>query len=204
MPAKCCIAPEIPAAIYKFGATTFPVCPTCQSLGTYPASTAARLAPIAAPSLSASFSRTWKFSLEPSPLPPDTTMSAAVNSGRSFLESSEFMYLVKVVFSPDLMEVIFVSLSLIIAFSKAVVLIVNIFKLSLLLQVAIALPAYIGLLNVSMSMISMTSGIIITSNNAAKRGAVFLPFAVLENNICVYFSAIECIKIEVSSAKGFL
>ena len=68
-------------------------------------------------------------------------MSAAVNSGRSFLESSEFMYLDKVVFSPDLMEVIFVSLSLIIAFSKAVVLIVNIFKLSLLLQVAIALPA---------------------------------------------------------------
>ena len=52
IPAKCCIAPDIPTAIYKSGATIFPVCPTCQSLGTNPASTAARLAPIAAPSLS--------------------------------------------------------------------------------------------------------------------------------------------------------
>ena len=25
MPAKCCIAPDIPAAIYKLGATTLPV-----------------------------------------------------------------------------------------------------------------------------------------------------------------------------------
>lgn len=32
-------------AMYNSGATILPVCPTCMSLGTYPASTAARDAP---------------------------------------------------------------------------------------------------------------------------------------------------------------
>jgi len=42
--------------------------------------------------LSASFSRTLKFSLDPRPLPPETTISAAVSSGRSLFESSELIY----------------------------------------------------------------------------------------------------------------
>src|SRR5210317_1727939 len=135
------MAPEIPAAIYKLGATTLPVCPTCQSFGTYPASTAALLAPIAAPSLSANFSRTLKFSLDPRPLPPETTISAAVNSGLSDLESSELIYF-------DNSELVAgsngrISLSSLFnsAFSKAVVLTVITLQLSLLLYVAIALPA---------------------------------------------------------------
>ena len=53
MPARCWIAPEIPTAMYRSGATILPVCPTCMSLGTKPESTAALDAPIAAPSLSA-------------------------------------------------------------------------------------------------------------------------------------------------------
>ena len=31
MPARCCMAPEMPTAIYKSGATTLPVWPTCTS-----------------------------------------------------------------------------------------------------------------------------------------------------------------------------
>ena len=54
MPAKCWMAPEMPTAMYRSGATTLPVWPTCRSLGTKPASTAARLAPIAAPNSSTS------------------------------------------------------------------------------------------------------------------------------------------------------
>src|SRR5574343_92380 len=33
MPARCWMAPEMPAAIYNVGATILPVWPTCQSLG---------------------------------------------------------------------------------------------------------------------------------------------------------------------------
>ena len=85
MPAKCCIAPDIPTATYKSGATTLPVCPTCQSLGAKPESTAALLAPTAAPNLSARPSMISKFSLLPTPLPPDTTTFAEVNSGLSLV-----------------------------------------------------------------------------------------------------------------------
>src|SRR2546425_1159779 len=46
IPARCWIAPEMPTAMYSSGATIFPVCPTCQSFGTKPASTAARMARI--------------------------------------------------------------------------------------------------------------------------------------------------------------
>src|SRR3989344_3566873 len=53
MPAKCWMAPEIPAAMYSCGATNLPVWPTCQSLGAEPASTAAGLAAIAVSSSSA-------------------------------------------------------------------------------------------------------------------------------------------------------
>mmetsp|Transcript_6936 Transcript_6936/g.14267 ORF Transcript_6936/g.14267 Transcript_6936/m.14267 type:complete len:253 (-) Transcript_6936:314-1072(-) len=87
IPLKCCMAPEIPAAIYKSGATTFPVWPTCQSLGQNPASTAAREAPTAAPSLSARPSRMGKLSPLLIPRPPLTTMLADPKSGRSDFET---------------------------------------------------------------------------------------------------------------------
>ena len=83
MPAICWIAPEIPTAMYRSGATILPVWPTCQSLGTKPASTAALLAPIAAPSLSAMPSSSLKFSPFCIPLPPDMTILALVSSGLS-------------------------------------------------------------------------------------------------------------------------
>lgn len=84
IPAKCWIAPEMPTAIYRSGATTLPVYPTYWSLFAYPASTAAREAPMAVfPNASANSSNILKFSLLYSPLPPDTTNLADVNSGLS-------------------------------------------------------------------------------------------------------------------------
>ena len=83
MPARCWIAPEIPTAMYRSGATILPVCPTCMSLGTKPESTAALDAPIAAPSLSAIPFKRLKLSPFCIPLPPEITTSAAVNSGLS-------------------------------------------------------------------------------------------------------------------------
>ena len=62
MPARCWMAPEMATAMYSCGATTLPVWPTCRSFGTMPASQAARLAPSAPPSRSASSSRSLKFS----------------------------------------------------------------------------------------------------------------------------------------------
>merc|ERR1719245_2823846 len=88
MPAKCWIAPEIPTATYSSGATILPVCPTCMSLGTMPASTAARDAPTAAPILSAKSYSIWKLSPLFIPLPPLMTTLALASSGRSDLLSS--------------------------------------------------------------------------------------------------------------------
>src|SRR5574342_298867 len=85
MPARCWMAPEIPTAMYSSGATTLPVCPTCQSLGTHPASTAARLAPSAAFKSSASPSSSLKSPLVPRP--PATTTRASVSSGRALFTS---------------------------------------------------------------------------------------------------------------------
>lgn len=73
------------------GATIFPVCPTCKSLGTKPASTAARDAPTAALSLSAKVYNNLKFSPDFIPLPPDITTFADVNSGLSDLDNSCLM-----------------------------------------------------------------------------------------------------------------
>ena len=68
-----------------------PVWPTCMSLGTYPASTAARDAPIAAPIASATGSKSFlKFSPDCSPRPPEITMRAEASSGRSEVVSSAF------------------------------------------------------------------------------------------------------------------
>mmetsp|Transcript_123637 Transcript_123637/g.184912 ORF Transcript_123637/g.184912 Transcript_123637/m.184912 type:complete len:92 (+) Transcript_123637:199-474(+) len=78
------MAPLIPTATYRSGATTLPVYPTYKSLETNPASTAALEAPTAAfPNMSANFSNISKFSLLFIPLPPDTIIFAAVNSGLS-------------------------------------------------------------------------------------------------------------------------
>src|SRR5512143_759583 len=85
MPARCWMAPEMPAAMYSSGATTLPVWPTCQSFGTQPASTAARLAPTAAPSSSASASTGLKSPFVPRP--PETIARASVSSGRSLFTS---------------------------------------------------------------------------------------------------------------------
>ncbi len=85
MPARCWMAPEMPTATYSSGATTLPVCPTCQSFGTQPASTAARLAPTAAPRSSASPSISLKSPLVPRP--PETTTRASVSSGRALFTS---------------------------------------------------------------------------------------------------------------------
>uniref|UniRef100_A0A6B0UYC6 Putative secreted protein n=1 Tax=Ixodes ricinus TaxID=34613 RepID=A0A6B0UYC6_IXORI len=88
MPARCWMAPEIPTATYSSGATILPVCPTCMSLGTKPASTAARDAPTAAPILSARSYSILKFSPLFMPRPPEITFFALVSSGRSLLLSS--------------------------------------------------------------------------------------------------------------------
>ena len=58
-----------------------PVWPTWLECGYQPASTAAREAPTAAPSESASASMMAKFSA-PLPRPPETTIAASVSSGR--------------------------------------------------------------------------------------------------------------------------
>ena len=80
IPAKCWTAPEIPTAIYNSGATTLPVCPTCNSLGQNPESTAALEAPTAAsPKASANLLIISKFSLLFTPRPPETTIRAVVN-----------------------------------------------------------------------------------------------------------------------------
>src|ERR1035438_161704 len=83
MPARCWIAPEMPTAMWSWGETVLPVWPTWNWCGYQPASVAARDAPTAAPTESASFSISVKFSAPPTPRPPETTMAASVSSGRS-------------------------------------------------------------------------------------------------------------------------
>src|SRR3954462_3046654 len=83
------MAPDMPTAMYSSGATTLPVWPTCQSFGAYPASTAARDAPTAAPILSATGSMYLvKFSRDCIARPPEMMILAEVSSGRSDLDSS--------------------------------------------------------------------------------------------------------------------
>ena len=58
MPARCWMAPEMPAATYSCGETVLPVWPTWCWCGYQPASVAAREAPTAAPRESARASMT--------------------------------------------------------------------------------------------------------------------------------------------------
>ena len=70
--------------MYKLGLTVFPVCPTCILCGiSSHVSTAARLAPTAAPIVSAITSRCLKLSGEPIPRPPEMMMFASATSSLS-------------------------------------------------------------------------------------------------------------------------
>src|SRR5690606_11687943 len=88
IPARCWIAPEIPSAMYSCGETVLPVWPTWYWWGQKPASVAARDAPTAPPSRSASSSTSAKFSALPTPRPPETTTDASVSSGRALFGSA--------------------------------------------------------------------------------------------------------------------
>src|SRR5258708_3146411 len=81
IPARCWIAPEIPTAMYSWGATLFPVWPTWNDDGRQPASVTAREAPTAAPSAAANSSTRGKLSAERRPRPPETTIEASRRSG---------------------------------------------------------------------------------------------------------------------------
>jgi hypothetical protein len=87
MPARCWMAPEMPAAMYSFGAMILPVWPTCASAGASPASTAARVAPSAPPTApplpgrdAASARRRAKPAASRAPRPPATTHAAEPRS----------------------------------------------------------------------------------------------------------------------------
>ena len=69
-------------AIYKFGATAMPVCPTCSSCGLQPESETGLEQPVAAPNKEANSSIIPQFSGPFKPLPPETTNSA---SGKEIL-----------------------------------------------------------------------------------------------------------------------
>src|SRR6185436_3619883 len=71
----------MPQAMYSFGETVLPVCPTCVEYGYQPASTTALVAPTAPPSAAASSSSIVKPSGDPRPRPPATMMSASSIDG---------------------------------------------------------------------------------------------------------------------------
>ena len=82
MPARCWMAPEMPLATYRLGDTVLPVWPIWWLWGIQPASVAARDAPTAPPSASASSPTRSKPSALPRPRPPETMIAASVISGR--------------------------------------------------------------------------------------------------------------------------
>ena len=85
IPAKCCIAPDIPQAIYNSGLTVVPVWPTWWELSIHPESTAALEAPISAPNLSANFFISSNPSAFFNPLPADTIILASIKFTSFFL-----------------------------------------------------------------------------------------------------------------------
>ncbi len=80
IPTLCWIAPEMPQAMYSFGATVLPVWPTWAAYGYQPASTTARVAATSPPRAFARRSQSAKLSGPPSPRPPATSTSAWVMS----------------------------------------------------------------------------------------------------------------------------
>jgi hypothetical protein len=178
MPARCWIAPEIPTAMYSSGATILPVWPTCMSFGTKPASTAARDAPMAAPSLSAMPSSSLKFSPFCMPRPPEITTEAAVSSGRS---DSAISWLTKLEIPASCAASTAASSALppsAATASKAVVRTVITFLASLDCTVAITLPGVDRTLEGIGTLDAMMSLICATSSSAATRGMMFLPLVV--------------------------
>src|SRR4030095_14555535 len=80
MPARCGMAPLMPAATYRLGDTVLPVWPTWYWWSTQPASTTARDAPTAAPKASARPWTRWKCSGPLRPRPPETITCASESS----------------------------------------------------------------------------------------------------------------------------
>ncbi len=92
IPARCCIAPETPIAIYRFEATGFPVCPTCSLCDLQPISETGFEQAVAAPKTSAKSSIKCQFSGPFKPRPPETTMSASAILTLSEALSSELTF----------------------------------------------------------------------------------------------------------------
>mmetsp|Transcript_67382 Transcript_67382/g.186485 ORF Transcript_67382/g.186485 Transcript_67382/m.186485 type:complete len:205 (-) Transcript_67382:353-967(-) len=186
MPARCWMAPLMPTATYRLGATTLPVWPTCMSLGTKPASTAAREAPTAAPSLSASLYSISKFSPFFMPRPPAITTEAEDSSGRSLLVFSSRTNEDR----PASGEAAAGASSTAAlppsaaAASKAVPRTVIILTASEEVTVAMALPAYMGRSKVSSPSTAVISERGATSSLAATRGMKSLAKLVLPAKMC--------------------
>ncbi|KAJ6257041.1 hypothetical protein Dda_7925 [Drechslerella dactyloides] len=176
IPARCWMAPLIPTHRYNSGATTLPVCPTCSELSAKPLSTAALLAPTAAPIAFASgISRLSKFSLLFNARPPLTTFVAVSRSGMSDTAACSSTHST----DPTCLESFPSTTSAAplpaAAALKAVCRTVITFLGSLHWTVAMMLPAYIGRTKVSDDSTAVMSETCCTSSMAARRGMTFLP-----------------------------
>ncbi|KAH3667176.1 hypothetical protein OGAPHI_002825 [Ogataea philodendri] len=188
IPARCWMAPEIPTAMYKSGATTLPVCPTCSELSQKPASTAALEAPMAAFNFSANgLMILSNSSLFFNPRPPETTTLADPRSGLSLLTISSDTN--SAPFPPSTNETSSTATSLALPSStgaKAELLTETSTWLSLDLTVARALPAYVGLTKVSVLTTLMMSETGCKSSRAPTRGRKFFPTADAATTKLVY------------------
>ncbi|KAH3678817.1 hypothetical protein OGATHE_000086 [Ogataea polymorpha] len=171
------MAPEMPMAMYRSGATTFPVWPTCNELSQNPASTAALEAPMAAFSFSASgVISLSNSSLFLRPRPPATTILADPRSGLSLLTSSSETNSALLpastygTSSTGTSRASFSSTG-----AKAELLTENKTWLSFDLTVKIALPAYVGLTKVSGETTLIMSEIGCKSRMAPTRGRKLFP-----------------------------
>jgi hypothetical protein len=88
MPARCWIAPEMPAAMYSCGATILPVWPTCQSLGRSPHPPRRGCAQAGAELVGQRRHHFVELLGAAQRRPPETMILAAVSSGRSLLAIS--------------------------------------------------------------------------------------------------------------------
>src|ERR1019366_5808486 len=147
--------------------------PTCRSLGTKPASTAARDAPIAAPSSSTSGSSTvLKFSAALRPRPPETIIRASVSCGRSLLVAlNETNSILR---APASISALRFSTGATappgLAASNAVPRTVNTLIGPSISTVAITLPAYVGRTKLWSSLIAVISDAIPAPRRAAEVG----------------------------------
>lgn len=148
IPARCWMAPDIPAQRYNWGATFLPVCPTCKLLSAKPLSTAALDAPMAAPNASAKGGMIWSnCSFDFRPRPPETTLLALARSGRSDLARSSETHSVWISTLGSVPSRISAELPAASAGAKAVPRTVIILIVSADCTVRMAFPAYIGRVN---------------------------------------------------------